>query len=145
MSGFRESLVKVTGGQPKSKSRRIEALLPEIRTAMAQGFTRAQIVLALQDQGIGVTPQQLSTYLFKISKRKGLSAATAAAAPSSVAPWPAAAAGASNAAPSADAPVAGSVAASRFALGDRRRLDEIMASTPDLKALAKLGRKPPRA
>jgi len=103
---------------------------------MAQGSPRAHIVTALLDVGIEVTPHQLSNVIALLRRQReelpGLSPVTAVPRIASVptlAPVPPA------------APVASP--ASKFGAHDPRLLDEVMRSTPDMKALAKLAPKRP--
>lgn len=131
---FSASLERSAAKHPPSKARRIAALLPQIEAAMAQGSPRAHIVTALLDVGIEVTPHQLSNVIARLRRQReevpGLSPVTAVPRIASVptlAPAP-------PAAPAANP-------ASKFGAHDPRLLDEVMRSTPDMKALAKLAPK----
>ena len=154
---FSASLERSAAKHPPSKARRIAALLPQIEAAMAQGSPRAHIVTALLDVGIEVTPHQLSNVIARLRRQRedgpglpeakpakgsnagrkaetddspGLSPVTAAPRIASVPTL----APALSAAPAAS-PV------SKFGAHDPRLLDEVMRSTPDMKALAKLAPK----
>ena len=131
---FADSLERSAAKHPPSKARRIAALLPQIEAAMAQGSPRAHIVTALLDVGIEVTAHQLSNVIARLRRQReevpGLSSVTAVPRIASVptlAPAP-------PAAPAANP-------ASKFGAHDPRLLDEVMRSTPDMKALAKLAPK----
>ena len=154
---FSASLERSAAKHPPSKARRIAALLPQIEAAMAQGSPRAHIVSALQDVGIEVTAHQLSNVIARLRRQRedgpglpearpanssnvgpkaktdgspGLSPVTAVPRITSVpalAPAPSAAPAVSP--------------ASKFGAHDPRLLDEVMRSTPDMKALAKLAPK----
>ena len=133
---FSASLERSAAKHPPSKARRIAALLPQIEAAMAQGSPRAHIVTALLDVGIEVTAHQLSNVIARLRRQReevpGLSSVTAVPRIASVptlAPAP-------PAAPAANP-------ASKFGAHDPRLLDEVMRSTPDMKALAKLAPKHP--
>jgi len=162
---FTASLEQSAAQHPPSKARRIAALLPQIEAAMAQGSTRAHIVTALLDLGIAITPHQLSNAMARLRRQgddaKGLPGTgptldlrVGAKAGFSLAGRPAADEAASrvvsvptlapslSVAPNASPASGGSV--SRFGAHDPRLLDEVMRSTPDMKALAKLAPKHPR-
>ena len=131
---FSASLERSAAQHPPSKARRIAALVPQIEAAMAQGSPRAHIVTALLDVGIEVTPHQLSNVIARLRRQReevpGLSPVSAVPRIASVptlAPTP-------PAAPAANP-------ASKFGAHDPRLLDEVMRSTPDMKALAKLAPK----
>ena len=133
---FSASLERSAAKHPPLKARRIAALLPQIEAAMAQGSPRAHIVTALLDVGIEVTPHQLSNVIARLRRQReevpGRSPATAVPRIASVptlAPAPSAAPAASP--------------TSKFGAHDPRLLDEVMRSTPDMKALAKLAPKNP--
>lgn len=125
MRPFVEHLNQLEAQQKRPKSSRIADLFPEIEAALAKGFSRSQIVEALKAEGIEVTPALLSTYLQRLRKQVGSGQSPSRSESPAVAPDPSL--------PGAPAPVYGE--------HDPRRLDEIMRSTPDMKALAKLGRK----
>ena len=162
---FTASLEHSAAQHPPPRARRIAALLPQIEAAMAEGSTRAHIVTALQDLGIAITPHQLSNAIarlrrqgdgatglpgtgpapdLRVGAKAGFSLAgrpSADEAASRVASLPKLAPSlsvAQNASPASG----GSV--SRFGAHDPRLLDEVMRSTPDMKALAKLAPKHPR-
>ena len=139
---FSASLERSAAKHPPSKARRIAALLPQIEAAMAQGSPRAHIVTALLDVGIEVTPHQLSNVIARLRRQRedatGLpeaKPALGAGTPESgatVLPVPRIA----SVPTLASSPNAGST--SKFGVHDPRLLDEVMRSTPDMKALAKL-------
>jgi len=155
---FMASLERSAANHPPSKAHRIAALLPQIEAAMAQGSPRAHIVMALLDVGIAVTPHQLSSVIARLRRQRadapglpkarpalpfndraidgpgrrtdnptGLSPVTRIASVPTLAP-------ALSTAPAA-------VPTSKFGAHDPRLLDEVMRSTPDMKALAKLAPK----
>ena len=125
---FTASLEKSAASHPPSKARRIAALLPQIEAAMSQGSPRAHIVTALMDVGIAITPHQLSNVIARLRKQRQDKAAPPAGRPSGV--------------PIASVPTLAHLpnpgSASKFGAHDPRLLDEVMRSTPDMKALAKL-------
>ena len=133
---FLASLERSSAKHPPSKARRIAELLPQIEAAMAQGSPRAHIVTALLDVGIEVTPHQLSNVIARLRRQReevpGLSPVTVVSRIASVPTL----APASPAAPAASP-------GSKFGAHDPRLLDEVMRSTPDMKALAKLAPKHP--
>ena len=133
---FSASLERSAAKHPPSKARRIAALLPQIEAAMAQGSPRAHIVTALLDVGIEVTPHQLSNVIARLRRQReeppGLSPVTVVSRIASVP---------TLAPPLSAAPAASPV--SKFGAHDPRLLDEVMRSTPDMKALAKLAPKHP--
>jgi len=162
---FTASLEQSAAKHPPSKTRSIAALLPQIEAAMAQGSTRAHIVTALLDVGIAVTPHQLSNVIARLRRQREVTAGLPEAMPAlnfkdrvEAGPRVAAVSAASQsppdrpvtrmasvptlAPPVAPAPTAGPV--SKFGAHDPRLLDEVMRSTPDMKALAKLAPKAPR-
>ena len=123
------SLERSAASHPPSKARRISALLPQIEAAISQGSPRAHIVTALMDVGIDITPHQLSNVIARLRKQR-----------QDAAPVP------------AGRPIGGHIAsiptlaqlpnpASKFGVHDPRLLDEVMRSTPDMKAFAKLAPK----
>jgi hypothetical protein len=148
---FSASLERSAAKHPPSKARRIAALLPQIEAAMAQGSPRAHIVTALLYVGIEVTPHQLSNVIARLRRQRedapGLPEARqalGAGIPESgatvlpvfrIASVP-------TLAPALSAAPAASPA-SKFGAHDPRLLDEVMRSTPDMKALAKLAPKHP--
>jgi hypothetical protein len=154
---FTASLERSAAQHPPSRTRRIAALLPQIEAAMAQGSPRAHIVTALVDMGIDITPHQLSNAIARLRRQRQDSAGLPEAGPA-MHPAGDPTAGAVNLAAAstvariasvptlAPAPVAGSAptppgstgSASKYGAHDPRLLDEVMRSTPDMKALAKL-------
>jgi len=156
---FTASLERSAAKHPPSKARRIAALLPQIEAAMAQGSPRAHIVTALLDVGIEVTPHQLSNVIARLRRqrehapglpkaRPALDATTSLRfgagipeGPATVAPAPRIASVPTLAPELSAAPAASR--ASKFGAHDPRLLDEVMRSTPDMKALAKLAPKHP--
>jgi hypothetical protein len=135
---FTASLKRSAAQHPPSKARRIAALWPEIEAAMARGSPRAHIVTALLDLGLEVTPHLLSNVIARLRKQRA-----EAVGPSAVNPMPRIAGVPTLAPVLSPALVSPSVAppvgaASKFGAHDPRLLDEVMRSTPDMKALAKL-------
>ena len=162
---FTASLEQSAAKHPPSKARRIAALLPQIEAAMAQGNTRAHIVTALQDVGIAVTPHQLSNAIARLRKQREVTAGLPDAKPAlnfedrveagpRVGPVSAASQSLPDrpvirmaSVPTLAPPVGPAPAArpiSKFGAHDPRLLDEVMRSTPDMKAFAKLAPKSPR-
>ena len=158
LDAFTASLERSAVKHPPSKARRIAALLPQIEAAMAQGSPRAHIVTALLDVGIDVTPHQLSNVIARLRRQSEDAAGLPGAKPtinanagprvgtdSSAGQSPpdrpvTRIASVPTLAPSlATAPTASP--ASKFGAHDPRLLDEVMRSTPDMKALAKLAPK----
>lgn len=125
---FTASLERSAASHPPSKARRIAALLPQIEAAMSQGSPRAHIVTALMDVGIDITPHQLSNVIARLRKARQDATPVPAGRPSGV--------------PIASVPTLAHLpsptSASKFGAHDPRLLDEVMRSTPDMKALAKL-------
>ncbi len=126
---------------------------------MAQGSPRAHIVTALLDVGIEVTAHQLSNVIARLRRQReevpGLPEASPAKrsnagpkAGTNTSPGhsPVTAvpriASVPTLAPALSAAPAASPA-SKFGAHDPRLLDEVMRSTPDMKALAKLAPKHP--
>ena len=160
---FTASLERSAAQHPPSKARRIAALLPQIELAMAQGSSRAHIVSALLDVGIDITPHQLSNVIARLRRQRDDAvvlpgsrlASTSVAGPndrskagtdSSAAPLPAdrpvtRIASVPMLAPVPNADPASTGSASKFGAHDPRLLDEVMRSTPDMKAFAKLAPK----
>ena len=165
---FAACLHQAAAQHPPSKSRRIAALLPEIEVALAQGSSRAHIVSALMGVGIQVSAHQLTNVIARLRKQaprseaaspvpalssgNGLDEATGLGVEKSAAPSSAAAllsAGhplrlslpQATSAPTL-VPLTRPTAPSRFGAHDPRLLDEVMRSTPDMKALAKLASRP---
>ena len=157
---FTASLEQSAAEHPPSKARRIAALLPQIEAAMARGSPRAHIVKALQDVGVQVTAHQLSNVIALLRRQRdsapglpGLS--TAEQARDSISGLKARTDGSPGTSPVSAVPriasvptpasaLSGGRAASqqpRFGAHDPRLLDEVMRSTPDMKALAKLAPK----
>jgi len=159
---FTASLEQSAAKHPPSKSRRIAALLPQIEAAMAQGSTRAHIVTALQDVGIDVTPHQLSNVIARLRRQREAATGLPQAMPAlnfkdraEPGPMVGAVSAASQSQPDrlviriasvptfapalSTAPAA--IPTSKFGAHDPRLLDEVMRSTPDMKALAKLAPK----
>ena len=95
---------------------------------MSQGSPRAHIVTALMDVGIDITPHQLSNVIARLRKQSQNTPPVPAGRPSGV--------------PIASVPTLAHLpnpgSASKFGAHDPRLLDEVMRSTPDMKALAKL-------
>ena len=156
---FSASLERSAAKHPPSTARRIAALLPQIEAAMAQGSPRAHIVTALLEVGIEVTAHQLSNVIARLRRQRedtpGLlearpakrsNAGPKAKTDDAPGPSPVTAvpriASVPTLAPALSAAPAASPA-SRFGAHDPRLLDEVMRSTPDMKALAKLAPKHP--
>jgi hypothetical protein len=151
---FTASLEQSASQYPPSLARRIAALLPEIEAARAQGSPRAHIVTALRGVGIDITPHQLSNLIARLRRRQargvlpvagqaphaidGSKAAMISSAASSqigrIASVP-------TLADPATARPTSTGTASKYGAHDPRLLDEVMRSTPDMKALAKLAPK----
>ena len=118
---------------------------------MAQGSPRAQIVTALLDVGIDITPHQLSNAISRLRWQRvdseGLPEVVSAGGPEGHAVCLAAVsrvariASVPTLAPAPAACPAPTPPASKFGAHDPRLLDEVMRSTPDMKALAKLAPK----
>ena len=158
---FTASLERRSAQHPPSKARRIAALLPQIEAAVAQGSSRAHIVSALLDVGIDITPHQLSNVIARLRRQRedaaGLPEAGpalnlndrattgprvgmgSAEVPATAAPVPRIASVPTLAPALSVAPAVRQ--ASKFGAHDPRLLDEVMRSTPDMKALAKLAPK----
>jgi hypothetical protein len=136
---FTASLERSAAEHPPSKARRIAALLPQIAAALAAGTSRAHIVTALLAVGVEVTPNQLSNVMTRLRRQlPGAECSAAVPAPvTGVTSVPTLAAAAAK-------PVTGT-APSQFGSHDPRLLDEVMRSTPDMKALAKLAPTAPRS
>ena len=150
---FTASLERSAVQHPPSRTRRIAALLPQIEAAMAQGSPRAQIVTALLDVGIDITPHQLSNAISRLRRQRvdsaGLPEVVSAGGPKGHAVCLAAVstvariASVPTLAPAPVACPAPTLPASKYGAHDPRLLDEVMRSTPDMKALAKLAPKHP--
>lgn len=100
-------------------------VLPEIELALSLGAPRDAVVKALNDDGIPMTMTTFAANLYRLRKapRPGSDLTrTPASTPSTVAPR------------SVETP-------HRYGQHDPRRLDDVMRSTPDMKALAKLASK----
>ena len=142
---FSASLERSAAKHPPSKARRIAALLPQIEAAMAQGSPRAHIVTALLDVGIEVTPHQLSNVIARLRRQREDTTGSPEARPALGAGIPNGPAAVLPVPRIASVPtLAPSPAASppsKFGAHDPRLLDEVMRSTPDMKALAKLAPK----
>jgi len=156
---FTASLQRSAAEHPPSKARRIAALLPQIEAAMAQGSPRSHIVTALLDVGIEITPHQLSNVIARLRRQRADAPGASLKAPALVETnglqvesssangagtglaRPKVASAHAPAPPNAAAP--GISPASKFGTHDPRLLDEVMRSTPDMKALAKLAPKHP--
>ena len=144
---FSASLERSAAKHPPSKARRIAALLPQIEAAMAQGSPRAHIVTALLDVGIEVTPHQLSNVIARLRRQREDTPGLPEARPAlgagipeggaAVLPVPRIAS-VPTLAPVPNASAASTGSESKFGAHDPRLLDEVMRSTPDMKALAKL-------
>ena len=124
---------------------------------MAQGSTRAHIVTALLDLGIDLSPAQLSNVMARLRRQRQGAVVLSSSSPG-LEPSHCLTTGAGNLAarPPADRagtrmasvptlqPAPNLGLASKFGAHDPRLLDEVMRSTPDMKALAKLAPKLPR-
>ena len=155
---FAASLQKAAAQHPPSKCRRIAALLPEIEAAFAQGSTRAHVVSALMGVGIEVSPHQLTNVIARLRKQALVAnerQVPGQAVGSSGENLGTNVAGAIPPLPRHQVQMPGSAGpqvtgvptlvppprpdpAPRFGVHDPRLLDEVMRSTPDMKALAKL-------
>ena len=157
LDAFTASLDRSAASHPPSKARRIAALLPLIEEALAEGSTRAHIVTALLGVGITITPHQLSNLMARLRRQKGLAADLPATRPalesndganfservnSSVSAVDSLKAGtAIVSATTTTTTSTASASAPTYGAHDPRLLDEVMRSTPDLKAFAKLAPK----
>ena len=162
---FMASLERSAAKHPPSKARRIAALLPQIEAAMAQGSTRAHIVTALLELGITVSPHQLSSVIARLRRQREDAARLPGTKPKptstgdiEVVPKVRSDRPANQSPPVRQLPRIASVPtlapalvsapvvnpASKFGAHDPRLLDEVMRSTPDMKALAKLAPKAQR-
>ena len=154
---FTASLERSAVQHPPSRTRRIAALLPQIEAAKAQGSPRAHIVTALLNVGIDITPHQLSNAISRLRRQRvdsaGLPEAGPAVVPAGVPKGHALSLAAVSTvariasvpalAPASVACPAQTPPASKYGAHDPRLLDEVMRSTPDMKALAKLAPKHP--
>jgi hypothetical protein len=148
---FTANLKRSVIAHPPSKSQQIAVLLPKIEAAMAQGSSRAHITAALLGVGIDVTQDYLSTVMARLRRRRKDAVlpqpssndgakARVDAAPASLAPAWVASVPTLVFPPNAKPTSTGT--ASKYGAHDPRLLDEVMRSTPDMKALAKLAPKP---
>jgi hypothetical protein len=151
---FTASLEQSASQYPPSLARRVAALLPEIEAARAQGSPRAHIVTALRGVGIDITAHQLSNLIARLRRRQargvlpeagqapnandGSKAAVRSPAASSQIT---SIAGVPTLADPATAKPTSTGTPSKYGAHDPRLLDEVMRSTPDMKALAKLAPK----
>ena len=158
---FMASLERSAAKHPPSKARRIAALLPQIETAMAQGSTRAHIVTALLEVGIAVSPHQLSSVIARLRRQREDAAGLPGTKPQPISAPAKVGTRVGSDSPASQSPSArqlpriasvptlapalaiapASNSASKFGAHDPRLLDEVMRSTPDMKALAKLAPK----
>jgi hypothetical protein len=124
-------------------ARRIAALLPEIEAARAQGSPRAHIVTALRGVGIDITPHQLSNLIARLRRRqdRGVDGSKAAVISSAASSQITRIASVPTLADPSNAKPTSTGTASKYGAHDPRLLDEVMRSTPDMKALAKLAPK----
>jgi hypothetical protein len=127
---FIASLEQSAASHPPSKARRIAALLPQIEAAMSQGSSRSHIVTGLKGVGIDITAHQLSNVIARLRKARQDATPMPVGRPTGV---PIA-----SVPTLAHLPNPASGSASKFGAHDPRLLDEVMRSTPDMKALAKL-------
>ena len=115
---------------------------------MAEGRSRAHIVTALLGLGITITPHQLSNAVARLRRQKRPAADMPPTRPTlesndganfseNVGPSVSAVGGA-KAATATTTASASTATASTYGAHDPRLLDEVMRSTPDMKALAKL-------
>ncbi len=109
---------------------------------MAEGSPRAQIVTALLEVGITITPHQLSNAICRLRRQQAGSTGLPQVVPAVVVT--------DNTQGHAVIPAFGSAPvhsptppALRYGAHDPRLLDEVMRTTPDMKALAKLAPKHP--
>ena len=111
-----------------SGMRRMADVLPEIERALASGVPRSAVVEALKGNGIEMTLATFSANLYRLRKAapgmRSSQQATYPAAPASAAP-----------------PSSAVETPHRYGQHDPRRLDDILRSAPDMKALAKLAKK----
>jgi hypothetical protein len=153
---FTVSLEQSASQYPPSLARRIASLLPEIEAARAQGSPRAHIVTALRGVGIDITPHQLSNLIARLRRRQvrgvlpeasqapnSIDGSKAAVISSAVSSQITRIASVPTLADPATARSTSNVTASKYGAHDPRLLDEVMRSTPDMKALAKLAPKSP--
>ena len=155
-SAFTTGLERNAGQYLPSVARRIAALLPQIEAAKAAGSSRAHIVAALLDAGIEISPHQLSNVISRLRRRsgnglnrhggcstthsgdgsrlEGVGSLSRVEAPATVGRhvFPRS--------PSAHAGLATANPPWNFGAHDPRLLDEVMRSTPDMRALAKLAK-----
>ena len=138
MPSLSDSLLAAAGKTPKLKSRRIEALLPEIQAELAKGYTLAQIAQALNDFDIKVSGKELSTYILRINKRRARPPAPALSVPgASATTKPGSTTQPPVAAPAhVDPGVRGS--------HDPRFIDDILSNPPNLRELTKRPLKGPK-
>ena len=138
MPSLSDSLLAAAGKTPKLKSRRIEALLPEIQAELAKGYTLAQIAQALNDFDIKVSGKELSTYILRINKRRARPPAATSSVPvlsSAIRPNVPTQAPVTLP-PDAEPGVRGS--------HDPRFLSDIINTSPNLDKLVRNGRKGPK-
>jgi hypothetical protein len=150
VDAFTASLERSKARDPPSKTSRITALMPQIEAALTQGSPLAHIVTALLTVGLAVTPHRLSKVVASLRRQRADAAGLPKARPAlkanaglsvgtdsppglspvtrvSCVPTPALS---PSTAPAARPP-------SQYGMYDPRLLDEIMRSSPDMKALAK--------
>ncbi len=114
--------------QNRSKAARVREVIDEIETALAAGVSRQKVLEALAADGLVMSMRTFETILKRIRRNKGGRKTRATAPPPRVKEKP------TGAEPEeAEASVTGS--------HDPKDIDEIVRSTPDLDALAKLAKR----
>ena len=116
--------------QNRSKAARVREVIDEIETALAAGVSRQKVLEALVADGLVMTMRTFETILKRIRRTKGGKKMRATATPPRVKEKPT---GVEPPEQETEASVTGS--------HDPKDIDDIVRSTPDLDALAKLAKR----
>lgn len=135
--------VLASDDKKRSKAARLRDVLDDVEAALAAGVTQASVVEVLKEAGLEMTPATFKNTLQRLrAKRGGKPAQPAPSSPAKPAQTPAKAA--STKAPEPDQVKAQPVEEEvepPTASHNPKDIDQIMGATPDLDALAKLGRR----
>jgi len=66
---IKAQLLQLASAEHRSNFQRITALMPEIEAALGAGATRAAIVKILNAEGISVTTEVFTTYLWRLKNQ----------------------------------------------------------------------------
>jgi hypothetical protein len=66
---IKAKLLQIATAEQRSNFQRVAALLPEIEAALATGASRAAVVEILNSEGILISPEVFTTYMWRLKNQ----------------------------------------------------------------------------